>query len=82
MYKSLVRPHLDCCNIIFHIPHRVNTPSDGGGITLHHHMASIEQVQYQAALAITQVHGKVVTGLKSPFIVTWLVLSKFSTKLL
>ena len=51
MYKSLVRPHLDYCDIIYHIPQTVRPPPEG--ISLHHQMESIEKVQYQAALAVT-----------------------------
>ena len=53
MYKSLVRPHLDYCDIIYHIPQLVHPPSEGGGITLNYLMGMAEQVQYQAALAVT-----------------------------
>ena len=51
MYKSLVRPHLDYCDIIYHIPQTVRPPPEG--ISLHHQMESIEKIQYQAALAVT-----------------------------
>ena len=56
MYKSLVRPHLDYCGIIFHSPPLADTHSppppyeDGQLNTL---IKKIESVQYQAALAIT-----------------------------
>ena len=56
MYKSLVRPHLDYCDIILHIPtaEDVDNPpppfEDGLFNAL---MKKIESVQYQAALAIT-----------------------------
>ena len=53
MYKSLVRPHLDYCDIIYHIPQTVHPQSVGGGITLNCHMERVEQIQYQAALAVT-----------------------------
>ena len=49
MYKAVVRPHLDYCDIIYHIP---STQTQQGGI-LHFLMKRLEQVQYQAALAIT-----------------------------
>ena len=29
MYKSLVRPHLDYCDVIYHIPHTIQ-PQDSG----------------------------------------------------
>ena len=50
MYKSLVRPHLDYCDIIYHIP---QTFHPNGGITLNCQMERVEQTQYQAALAVT-----------------------------
>ena len=53
MYKSLVRPHLDYCDIIYHIPHTIRPPSEGCGISLHHLMEFVEQIQYRAALAVT-----------------------------
>ena len=34
MYKSLVHPHLDYCDIIYHIPQTVRPLAEGGGITL------------------------------------------------
>ena len=49
MYKALVRPHLDYCDVIYHIP---STITNQGGI-LHVLMKELEKVQYQAALAIT-----------------------------
>ena len=53
MYKSLVRPDLDYCDIIYHIPQLVHSVSEGGGITLNYLMEMAEKVQYQAALAVT-----------------------------
>ena len=50
MYKSLVRPHLDYCDIIYHIPQTLHSH---GGITLNCQMERVEQIQYQAALAVT-----------------------------
>ena len=50
MYKSLVCPHLDYCDIIYHIPQVVHPH---GGITLHSQMENVEKIQYQAALAVT-----------------------------
>ena len=51
MYKTLVRPHLDYCDIIYHIP-PLNSPSTSG-TTLSSLMEKVERTQYQAALAIT-----------------------------
>ena len=55
MYKALVRPHFDYCDVIFHIPPSINSVFDNEEITspLNSLMAKIESVQYQAALAIT-----------------------------
>ena len=46
-----IRPHLDYCDVIYHIP-----PLSNGyfsSVTLHMLMESIERIQYQAALLIT-----------------------------
>ena len=51
MYKAFVRPHLDYCDIIYHIPSFLNQPSLG--FLLNHLMEQIEKIQYQAALAVT-----------------------------
>ena len=55
MYKSLVRPHFDYCDIIFHVPPTPNGIFDHANNTglLPSLMKKIESVQYQAALAIT-----------------------------
>ena len=46
-----IRPHLDYCDIIYHIPPLSNQFCSS--ITLHSLMESIECIQYQAALFIT-----------------------------
>ena len=51
MYKALVRPHLDYCDIIYHEPPLINQPPLGKSLTTLMDMA--ERVQYQAALAVT-----------------------------
>ena len=51
MYKALVRPHLDYCDIIYHIPSRQN--QSPLGVTLNSVMEKVERVQYQSALAIS-----------------------------
>ena len=51
MYKALVRPHLDYCDIIYHIPPSINPPPQLP--TFNCLMDKLERVQYQAALAIT-----------------------------
>ena len=49
MYKALVRPHLDYCDIIYHIPSRQTQL--GVGVTLNALMEKTERIQYQAALS-------------------------------
>ena len=51
MYKALVRPHLDYCDIIYHIPPSINPPPQLP--TINSLMEKLEIVQYQAALAVT-----------------------------
>jgi len=57
MYKSLVRPHFDYGDVIFHIPPQNNgafgNNNANGNRQLNVLMAKIESVQYQATLAIT-----------------------------
>ena len=52
MYKALVRPHLDYCDIIYHEPSKINQPPLG--VTLTSPMEKVERIQYQAALAISR----------------------------
>ena len=49
MYKALVRPHFDYCDIIYHIPPRETK----FGIVLNALMEKIEKIQYNASLVIT-----------------------------
>ena len=49
MFKSIVRSHLDYCNIIYHIPSK----QDQFGVTLNSLMEKVERIQYEAALAVT-----------------------------
>ena len=51
MYKTLVHPHLDYCDIIYHIPPKNNQPPQFS--TFNSLMEKLERVQYQAALAVT-----------------------------
>ena len=51
MYKIFIRPHLDYGDVIYHIPHSYDAFSSS--ISLHPLMEKIEQIQYNAALAIT-----------------------------
>ena len=50
IYKIFVRPHLDYCDIIYHLPSLTN-PSDSS-INLNFMMQSLESTQYQAVLAV------------------------------
>ena len=49
MYKTLVRSHLDYCDVIYHIPSIIHQPPLG--MTLNSQMEKVEKIQYQAALA-------------------------------
>ena len=49
IYKALIRPHLDYCDVIYHIPEK---QWQLGGV-LNSLMNDVEKVQYQAALAVT-----------------------------
>ena len=49
MYKSFVRPHLDYCDIIYHI---LQTLHPHGGMTLNCQIKRVEQIQHQAALVV------------------------------
>ena len=51
LYKLFVRPHLDYCDIIYHVP-VITNPFDSS-ISLTYSMQSIESTQYQAALAVS-----------------------------
>ena len=50
MYKIFVRPHMDYCDIIYHLPRL--TSAFGCPINLNFMMQSLESTQYQAALAV------------------------------
>ena len=49
MYKTLVRSHLDYCDIIYHKPSHQNQPPIG----VTRNLQKVERIQYQAALAIS-----------------------------
>ena len=51
IYKMYVRPHLDYCDIIFHIP--VIQSDFDSSLTLNYQMNALERTQYQAALAVS-----------------------------
>ena len=56
MYKALVCPHLEYCDIIYHKPPNLNQSSLG--VSLNSQMEKVEKIQYQAALAISGAwHG-------------------------
>ena len=58
LYKLFVRPILDYCDIIYHVP-AISNPFNSS-ISLEYSMQSIESTQYQAALAVSEL-GKVPT---------------------
>ena len=47
MYTTLVHPHVDYCDIIYHIPPITNPY--GRVVTLNYLMERLEKIQYQAA---------------------------------
>ena len=51
IYKTFVRPHLDYCDVIYHIPPVTNEYDSS--ISLNSTMEMVERIQYQAAVAIT-----------------------------
>ena len=51
IYKMHVRPHLDYCDIIFHVP-AIQSEFDSS-LTLNYQMNALERTQYQAALAVS-----------------------------
>ena len=51
IYKMYIRPHLDFCDVIYHLP-CITNPFDSS-INLNYLMNTLERIQYHAALAIT-----------------------------
>ena len=51
IYKMYIRPHLDFCDVIYHLP-CVTNPFDSS-INLNYLKNTLERIQYHAALAIT-----------------------------
>ena len=51
MYKIFVRPHLDYCDVIYHVP--PHQESGTYNFSLNYLMKSIESTQYEAARAVT-----------------------------
>ena len=54
-FSSFVRPHLDYCDVIFHVPHKVGQL----GLSLSNTMEEIEKVQKLPSPSL--VHGKGLT---------------------
>ena len=48
IYKSFIRPHLDYCDVIYHVPARNNM-----GQVLTSTMEEVERLQYKSALVVT-----------------------------
>ena len=54
IFKMHVRPHLDYCDMIYHIPIKTKEMSDGDSQrNLNYLMGTLESTQYQAALAVS-----------------------------
>ena len=54
IFKMHVRPHLDYCDMIYHIPIKTKEMSDGDSQrNLNYLMRTLESTQYQAALAVS-----------------------------
>ena len=54
IFKMHVRPHLDYCDFIYHIPVKTRETIDFDSTrTLNYQMMSLESTQYQAALAVS-----------------------------
>ena len=54
IFKMHVRPHLDYCDFIYHIPTKTRETNDFVCThALNYQMMTLESVQYQAALAVT-----------------------------
>ena len=52
IFKMHIRPHLDCCDFIYHIPVTTREQKDIDSTrTLNYQMMTLESTQYQAALA-------------------------------
>ena len=51
IFKLYIRPHLDFCDVIYHIP-SITNPFDSS-ITLNYLMNTLERIQYHATLSIT-----------------------------
>ena len=56
IFKMHIRPHLDYCDMIYHIPVATRETNNFDFTrTLSHQMTTLERIQYQAALTVTGV---------------------------
>ena len=54
IFKMHIRPHLDYCDTIYHIPAKIKDTSDFDSCRLFNYLMKIlESTQYQAALAVS-----------------------------
>ena len=54
IFKMHVRPHLDYCDMIYHIPAKIKEMSDFDSCrSINYVMKTLESTQYQAALAVS-----------------------------
>ena len=54
IFKMHVRPHLDYCDTIYHIPAKIKEMSNFDSCrTVNYMMKTLESTQYQAALAVS-----------------------------
>ena len=54
IFKMHVRPHLDYCDTIYHIPAKIKEMSDFDSCrTVNYMMKTLESTHYQAALAVS-----------------------------
>ena len=54
IFKMHIRPHLDYCDFIYHIPAKIRvTDAFDSSYTLNYQMCALESTQYQAALAVS-----------------------------
>ena len=54
IFKMHIRPHLDYCDMIYHIPAKITETCDFDSCrTINYVMKTLESVQYQAALAVS-----------------------------
>ena len=56
IYKMYIRPHLDFCDVIYHIP-CITNPFDSS-INLKYLMNTLERIQYHCALAQNKIYDE------------------------